>query len=195
MNDLKMKKTLIHLLTNNHFFEVVEGINVKKYLKDYIRNSKEFQITDEFLDSFYIIHAPSKSKIFKIEYFRHNEGTDMITIQDPEKNVATMIISDNKEYLSYALQAASMLDSALKAFNEYSAETARILEIDNDGRFVYFDLQECNIWLKPEHQQVFIEIMKEMAKAKNVEYSSLKDINFKFSFKAWKNNEHDDEWI
>lgn len=195
MNDLKKKKTLIHLLTNNHFFEKVEGTNVKNYLKDYISNSKNFKVALEFLDSFYIVHAPSERKIFKIEYFNHNEGTDMITIQDPEKNVVTMIMTNNQTYLSNALEASQLLADGIKAFNDYCAETAKVLEIENDGRFIYFDLQECNIWLKPEHRQTFIEVMTQMAESKNIEYSSLKDVNFKFSFKAWKNNEQDDEWI
>lgn len=195
MTKLKQKADLIRLISKIHYIETVPYITVEKYISDYIANTPNSYISDNFL-----YNINSNLALFKLNFEPHNDSCISLTITDPEKNILAMVESNNKSHLDRILAGAEAVMEAIKAYKNYIQQQNEILEKQNDGKWVSLDLQQSEYHITKQEIEQFKNIMKKMCTAQDIDFEKLKNINFKFSFRAWSplgNNDNDDdlEWI
>lgn len=195
MNKLKQKADLITLISKVHYIQTVPYITVEKYISDYIANTPNSYISDTFL-----YNINSNLALFKLNFEPHNDDCISLTITDPKKNILAMVESNDKLQLNRILSGAEAVMEAIKEYKKYIKEQNKILEKQNDGKWITLDLQQSEYLITKKEIDDFKKLMKSMCLAQNIDFESLKNINFKFSFKAWsplndKDDDDDLEWI
>ena len=195
MNKLKQKHNLITLISKIYYLDIVEYITFKKYITDYLNYSKDLYVTDENL-----YHIESHLALFKLDICQHNDNCIMFKVQDPNKNIISMIETNNKKQLDRILLGAEAIVEGIQAYKNYILNQNKILEKQNNGAWLNLDLQQSLYVLTKEEKEFFKKIIKSMCAENEIDYQKLQNINFKFSFKAWKSfqdEEEDDDfdWI
>jgi len=197
MNKLKQKNNLITLISKIYYLDLVEYIEFKQYLTDYLNNNKNLYVVDENL-----FHVESHLSLFKLVFLQHNDNCTMFKVEDSNKNIISMVETNNRKQLDRVLLGAEAIVEGIKAYKAFIQEQNEILKIQNKGHWVNLDLQQSLYVLTKEEILLIKNIIKSMCNENNLDYEKLQDVNFKFSFKAWSplttsqdEDEDDDYWI